>query len=555
MSILSRNTMALSNLFLSAGVTVSAFVLWKIAKLLIAPYTSTLRNLPGPPSPSWFYGNFKQIFAAENSVLHEAWVEEYGQTLKYKGMFSRDRFFTMDTRALQHILSHSNIYQKGEQARYNLSQIVGDGLLVVEDDEHKKQRRVMNPAFGLVHIREMTDIFLDKSIQLRDIWSSIVSSKEEPVRIDALSWLSRMTLDVIGLAGFNYQFNSLNTDEKPSELSQAFSTMFEAGQEFSILPFLQAFIPPLRIISSERSRRIAGARRTMARIGRQLLDEKKAAVTASLEKNLNGGEIEVDKKSVQGRDLMSLLVRANMATDLPENQRMTDEDVLAQVPTFLTAGHETTSTGTTWALYALSLSPSSQSKLRQELLSVPTDTPTMDQLQSLPYLDAVVRETMRVHAPVPTTIRVAMQDDVIPLNSSVVDRNGVTLNEVRISKGDAVLIPILAINRSKEIWGEDAREFKPERWENPPSAISTIPGVWGNVLSFLGGPHACIGYRFSVVETKAILFTLLRSFEFELAVPKEDIIKKTSIVQRPIVTSEKEKKNQMPLFVRPYRGE
>ncbi|KAG6823047.1 hypothetical protein H0H93_004334, partial [Arthromyces matolae] len=56
------------------------------------------------------------------------------------------------------------------------------------------------------------------------------------------------------------------------------------------------------------------------------------------------------------------------------------------------------------------------------------------------------------------------------------------------------------INRDKTIWGDDAHEFRPERWETVPEEANRIPGVWGNVLTFLGGPRACIGYRFSLVE-------------------------------------------------------
>lgn len=87
----------------------------------------------------------------------------------------------------------------------------------------------------------------------------------------------------------------------------------------------------------------------------------------------------------------------------------------------------------------------------------------------------------------------------------------------RVCKGQTIQIPILALNRSKEIWGEDAREFKyvfisiffrtrpiatnrPERWESAPEAAASIPGVWGHMLTFIGGPRACIGYRFSLVE-------------------------------------------------------
>jgi len=242
-----------------------------------------------------------------------------------------------------------------------------------------------------------------------------------------------------------------------------------------------------------------------------------------------------------------------MATDLPESQRMSDEDVLAQVPTFLVAGHETTSTATTWALYALSLNKEVQAKLRKELSSISTDNPSMDELNSLPYLDAVVRETLRIHTPVPSTIRVAVQDDILPLGTPFTDTNGQIHHEVIVKKGQTMIIPILALNRLRTIWGEDSMEFKPERWESVPEGAGAIPGVWGNVLTFLGGPRACIGYRFSLVETKALLFTLIRAFEFELAVPAKDIIKKTGIVQRPIVVTEPEK-NQMPLLLKPVRS-
>ena len=82
------------------------------------------------------------------------------------------------------------------------------------------------------------------------------------------------------------------------------------------------------------------------------------------------------------------------------------------------------------------------------------------------------------------------------------------------------MIPINLINRDKTIWGEDAAEFKlvlalisflnwlsdffflfrPERWEDIPNAVSSVPGVWANLLTFIGGPRACIGFRFSLVE-------------------------------------------------------
>ena len=106
-------------------------------------------------------------------------------------------------------------------------------------------------------------------------------------------------------------------------------------------------------------------------------------------------------------------------------------NIISEVPTFLVAGHETTSTATTWALFALTQSPEVQDKLRKQLLTVGTDNPTMDELNALPYLDAVVRETLRVHAPVPSTMRVATEDDILPLNEPVKDKNGNVLNGIK----------------------------------------------------------------------------------------------------------------------------
>lgn len=88
------------------------------------------------------------------------------------------------------------------------------------------------------------------------------------------------------------------------------------------------------------------------------------------------------------------------------------------------------STGTTWALYGLCREPEVQRKLRAELSTLSTDNPTMDELNALPYLDAVVRESLRIYAPVPSTIRVATQDDVLPLEKPFKDRNGVLCDSI-----------------------------------------------------------------------------------------------------------------------------
>lgn len=531
----------------AVGAALVAFSCWKLLKIsgLLQPYMSPLGDIPGPPSPSFLYGNMHEIQNSEASIVREQWVDMYGPTLKYKGWLNVDRLYTLDTRAIHHVLTHSNDYPKMELSRYFLTQVTGHGLIVAEGDLHRKQRRVMNPAFGPTQIRGVTKIFVDKAHQLRALWTATLELTGGPARIDVLSGLTKVTLDVIGLAGFNIDFGSLNPNghARHGELTDAFNVMFGAlgDTRTSLFRAMKAYLPPLRLIPDSTSARVTAARKVIDRVGMQLIREKKAEVIKA--------ERTGEKNTLHSRDLLTLLIRANMSTDIPENQRLSDAEVLAQIPTFLAAGHETTSNSTAWCLYALAQHPAVQSALRDELLSVPTDSPSMDDLNALPYLDAVVRETMRLHAPVSSTMRYAAKDDVIPLAAPYTDRNGEVCDGIRVSKGSPIIIPILAMNRSKAVWGEDAHEFRPERWESTIETAQHMPGVWAHMMSFLGGPRACIGYRFSLVEMKALMFVLVRGFEFELAVP---ICKKRMLVQRPFVSDEMDKGAQLPLLVKPY---
>jgi cytochrome P450 len=134
------------------------------------------------------------------------------------------------------------------------------------------------------------------------------------------------------------------------------------------------------------------------------------------------------------------------------------------------AGHETTSTALAWTVYALSQHPSIQTALREELRTLPLpraasgceplDQETLAALDKLPLLDAVVRETLRLYAPVTMTSRAPTEDTTIPLARPYVDTQGVIRDSIFLPRGVIVNIPVLLINRSKELWGPDAAEWK-----------------------------------------------------------------------------------------------
>ena len=180
-----------------------------------------------------------------------------------------------------------------------------------------------------------------------------------------------------------------------------------------------------------------------------------------------------------------------------------------------------------------------------------TDRPSFEELNALPYLDKFVHESLRFDNPVPGTIRVATTDSVIPLGSPVRGRDGTMVESVTIKKGTEVFIPIMVVNRSKAIWGPDADQFNPDRFDKQGVPSQHVPGVYGNLLSFLGGARNCIGYRFALAEIKAMLFMLLRNFSFEELPSKPVVEAKSSIVMRPRVVGEEKAGLQMPLLVRP----
>ncbi|KAG9018779.1 hypothetical protein FRB90_009783 [Tulasnella sp. 427] len=543
-----------------AGGLTGTYLTYKLAKLLktwiIDPRYSPLRDLPGPESyESIIWGNMLEVFRAPPLALHEEWFNKYGHTITYRGLLLAPRLSTKDPRALAHIINHGYDYPKPRQMRDMLSSIFGKGVLFAEGDDHRRQRKIMNPCFGPGRIRDLMPIFYDKALELRDIWiRQIAEGGPDGKEIDVLVWLTRVTLDIIGLAGFGYEFDTLANGEQ-NELVKAFMDLFAPNQEINGVAMFAAMIPGLRSIPTERGRVVKQSKAVMERVGLQLVKEKRAAIIAA-----SKSEEGLEKKTVGGRDLLSVLIAANMATDVKESERMSDEEVSGQIRTMLIAGHETTATSITWLLYDLARPQYQhvQTKLREELETLTSDSPTMEELNSLPYLDAVVRENLRFRSVADSTIRSAEKDDIIPVSTPYKDRNGVERMEFRIGAKEQILIPIGSLNRDKAIWGEDANEFKPERWieGNTHPRSAEVPGVFAGVLSFLGGPRSCIGYRFALMEMKVLIFALIRNISYELPDQPPLIEKKSQLVTRPAIKQADGKyKNSMPLKMKILRSD
>jgi cytochrome P450 len=155
-----------------------------------------------------------------------------------------------------------------------------------------------------------------------------------------------------------------------------------------------------------------------------------------------------------------LIVKSNAATDLPPEQRISDEDILHNINTFIFAGSDSTSLAVTWTLFLLARHPRIQDRLRAELLGMARpenlgDEALLAHYQELavsPLLDKVCRESLRVAPSVHSSLRVATQDDVLPVSNGGED--------IQIRKGTYVHVPIEAMNLDREIWGKDGWAFE-----------------------------------------------------------------------------------------------
>ncbi|GLB38291.1 putative cytochrome P450 [Lyophyllum shimeji] len=571
---------------------VIVFFVLPFLRFLIRQRTSPLRHLPGPPCTSLLIGNLGEMHDQENNNLIHTWEASYGPTFVYRGFLAAPRLMTMDPLALAHILGHAYEYPKPEFVRDSLAGMAAghDGLLTVEGDQHRRQRRILGPAFSKLHLASLTPVFWDKATQLRDIWlEQADAQKIAPSRVDVLSWLGRATLDVIGEAGFGYRFDALSSTSAHNELATAFGIIFSTARKLRMITILQAWFPILRRFRRNGATMVQ-AHATMDRIGMQLIDQKRSEILAE------AAQKGVDT-SRAGRDLLSLLIRSNLSTPVPvpsspSNRaalssltphnaqhpgparpriQMSTREVLCQISTFIAAGHETTASALTWCLYALARAPHVQTKLRAALHAIPVPPrvrtkPSQAQagdseghsegdqnqeedlatgVQACTYLDWVVRETLRLHSPVTSTMRVCARPggDEIPVSVPVaVRRSGFALGaghdaaaedenaygapeesrwSVRVAEGDILTIPIQAVNRCVRLWGEDAGDFRPERWADPPPEARSIPGLLSGTLTFLNGNgsvaegnRACIGWRFALIEIKIFLYTLVKDLEF-----------------------------------------
>lgn len=185
------------------------------------------------------------------------------------------------------------------------------------------------------------------------------------------------------------------------------------------------------------------------------------------------------------------------ATD-EDGSQLSDQELRDEVMTLLLAGHETTANALSWTLMLLSQHPKSEAKLLQELHSVLGDRPpTVTDLNQLPYLQTVIKESMQLYLP------------VWPLSREVVRE--CQIGGYRLPPGTLVYVSPWVMHRDSRFF-EAPDQFRPERWADHLEQ-SSPPGAY---LPFGDGPRVCIGQSFAMMEVKLLLARIVQTFHLTL---------------------------------------
>ncbi|KAF9026815.1 cytochrome-450 hydroxylase [Hymenopellis radicata] len=490
-----------------------------------------LYKLPGPPVRGFFGSHLKHVTGAQSGYkVYEFLEKRYGRSVRIRGAFPwEERLLTMDPVSMAHILKNADLYQKPALSRRLITSLIGCGMLAAEGHVYQRQRR--------------------KGIQLKEKWLEIMkgaSLNEGAMTLDIGSWISRATFDVMGLAGFDYDFNAIEDESNP--LFRAYVEMFQkCAAQHGLWETVAAYSPLFRWLFPDRVAQ--RCRSTIHRIAGRLIQEKKQKL-AHDEKN---------EHLQSGNDLLTLMLKSNSDPALPPEAKMSDGDLLDNINTLMFAGSDTSSLSVIWTLVLLARNTSIQDQLRNELLSILPANHGLSDLEgeslqkvvsSLPLLNNVLRESLRLISPVHSSLRVATRTDEVPTMYPVRprDKRQPETQSFTVPKGTFIHICVEAFNLDKTVWGEDAWEFNPDRWDCLPDRVSRQPGVFSHLLTFSAGPRACTGMRVSLTEMKLLLFILLTNFTFKTH-PEYQILKVNKVLTRPHLAGKEADGMQCPLLV------
>ncbi|RSM03775.1 hypothetical protein CEP52_007182 [Fusarium oligoseptatum] len=425
------------------------------------------------PTPSGLplLGNIKSIDPEFPLGSMVSLAEQHGEIYRLK--FPGRTVVIVSTQALVNETCNEKRFKKCvNSALTEIREGVHDGLFTAKLGEENWgiAHRVLMPAFGPLSIQRMFDEMHDIASQLALKWARY--GPDSPIMVT--DDFTRLTLDTLALCSMGYRFNSYYSPVLHPFIEAMGDFLTEAGEKPRRLP-----LPG--IVYRERDRKYQQDIETMRSTAKEVLDARKA-----------GGSTR--------KDLLTAMLEG---VDTKTGKKMTDESIMDNLITFLIAGHETTSGLLSFAFYQLLTHPEAYQLAQKEVDQVVGKGPIqVAHLSKLPYLNGVLRETLRLNATIPLFTVEAFEDTLLG-------------GKYPVKAGETILNLLAKSQLDPTVFGDDANEFKPERMfdENFARLNKEFPNSW---KPFGNGMRACIGRPFAWQEALLVMVMLLQNFNFVL---------------------------------------
>jgi cytochrome P450/NADPH-cytochrome P450 reductase len=349
--------------------------------------------------------------------------------------------------------------------------VAGDGLFTAHTNEPNwsKAHNILLQPFGNRAMQSYHPSMVDIAEQLVKKWERLNADEE----IDVVHDMTALTLDTIGLCGFDYRFNSFYREDYH--------------------PFVESLVRSLETIMLTRGLPLEGL--WLRNRNRDL-----ASDVAFMNKMVDEIVAERRKNAEAAADKKDMLGAMMTGVDRATGEQLDDVNIRYQINTFLIAGHETTSGLLSCTLYALLKHPDVLKKAYEEVdrvLGPDIDAkPTYQQVTQLTYITQILKEALRLWPPAPAY-------GISPLSDETIG------GQYKLRKNTFVLVLVLALHRDPSVWGPNPDAFDPENFSREAEAARPV-NAW---KPFGNGQRACIGRGFAMHEAALAIGMILQRFK------------------------------------------
>ncbi|MQM12530.1 hypothetical protein Taro_045448 [Colocasia esculenta] len=409
--------------------------------------------------------------------------------------FTRNYVYLVDPADVEHILrTNFANYSKGSYTYELVNDLLGDGIFAVDGGKWRQQRKLASFEFTTRNLREYSiGVFRRNATALALVISEAAASNRA---VDIQDLFMKSTLDSIFKVGFGVELDTLSGSNKEGS---RFAEAFDASGEVIVRRYFDFLWKIKRILN-------IGAEAELKEHLKVINDFVYKVIRSKTQQQISAPR---DASVMRREDILSRFL-AQKEECVEMDMKYLRDIVLNLV----IAGRDTTAGTLSWFLYMLCKHPEVQEKVASEAamatgLAAPSCTPmadfaavvTEEVLDKMHYLHAALTETLRLYPAVPVDPKACLSDDTLPGGYDV-------------RGGDLVSYAPYSMGRMKQLWGEDAEEFRPERWLDEKGVFQ--PESPFKFAAFQAGPRICLGKDFAYMQMKIFAAVLAHFFTFEL---------------------------------------